>query len=90
MIDRTQQTTANHRPHQPRTWNELAPVIARLVDADDPRLQDLVTGLEQETGCGLGIADRSAPMMGRRFARAHRGATSELLPPGLQLVLSDR
>lgn len=70
----------------PRTWNELAELVAALVDADDPRLQHLVLALERETGCSLGTPDRSAPMMGRRFARAHRATRTDLLPAGLELA----
>jgi hypothetical protein len=70
-------------PTAPQTWTDIAEVVAHLVDADDPRVQHLVLDLEHEAGCSLGAADRSAPMMARRFARAHRHAGSDLLPPGL-------
>ena len=75
----------------PQTWTDIAEVVAQLVDADDPRLQPLVLDLEHEAGCSLGTADRSAPMMARRFARAHRSTRTDQLPPelGLGLALSD-
>jgi hypothetical protein len=86
MNDRT------HHEMLPRTWTELAEVVVRLVDADDPRLQPLVLDLERAANCTLGAADRSAPMMARRFARAHRHAGDDRLPPGLgaDLIGSDR
>ncbi len=86
MNDRTYTTTL------PQTWTDLAEVVVQLVDADDPRLQPLVLDLEHASNCPLGAADRSAPMMARRFARAHRHAGSDRLPPGLgsDLALSDR
>jgi hypothetical protein len=76
----------------PQTWTDLADVVVQLVDADDPRLQPLVLDLEHAANCPLGAADRSAPMMARRFARAHRNAGTDRLPPGLGsgLLLSDR
>ena len=85
MMHRTYTTTL------PRTWTDLAEVVVQLVDADDPRLQPLVLDLERAVDCSLGAADRSAPMMERRFARAHRRADSDRLPPGLgsDLALSD-
>jgi hypothetical protein len=39
MDDRT------HTPTLPETWTDLAEVVVRLVDADDPRLQPLVLDL---------------------------------------------
>ena len=86
MTDRTYTTTL------PQTWTDLAEVVVALVDADDPRLQPLVLDLERAANCPLGAADRSAPMMARRFARAHRRVASDRLPPGLgsDLALSDR
>jgi hypothetical protein len=85
MTDRTYTTTL------PQTWTDLVDVVVQLVDADDPRLQPLVLDLEYAANCPLGDADRSAPMMARRFARAHRNAGTDVLPPGLGsgLALSD-
>ena len=77
MTHRTYTTTL------PQTWTDLADIVVQLVDADDPRLQPLVLDLERAANCSLGAADRSAPMMERRFARAHRHAGSDRLPPGL-------
>ena len=86
MNDRTYTTTL------PQTWTDLAEVVAQLVEADDPRLQPLVLDLEHAANCPLGAADRSAAMMARRFARAHRRAGTDRLPPGLgsDLALSER
>ena len=89
MSETTRMTTTTPMTTGPTTWNELAELVAVLVEADDPRLQHLVLDLEREAGCSLGSPDRSAPMMGRRFARAHRATRTDLLPAGLELAGSN-
>jgi hypothetical protein len=64
-------------------WFDLADEVATLAATDDPRLGDVVLGIEELVGCRLGDAERTPVVLARRFARAMRHGLATGIEPDL-------